>query len=71
MSATASDLWEFEEDVGVELAAFVELLLVGGTSAGTMKMMAGTEGELDGIDAGTMKLPVSTIEVLVAWVLAP
>ena len=47
VSATASDLWEFEEDVGVELAAILELLLlVGGTSAGTMKMMAGTEVEL-------------------------
>ena len=45
VSATASDLWEFEEDVGVELAAILELLLVGGTSAGTMKMMAATEVE--------------------------
>ena len=32
--------------MGVELAAIVELLLVGGTSAGTMKMIAGTEVEL-------------------------
>ena len=62
-SATASDLWEFEEDVGVELAAIVELLLVGGTSAGTMKMMAGTEVELDGIDAGTMRTLAIMIEV--------
>ena len=61
MSATASDLWEFEEDVGVELAAIVEL--VGGTSAGTMKMMAGTEVELDGIDAGTMRTLAILIEV--------
>ena len=55
MSATASDLWEFEEDVGVELAAIVELLLVGGTSAGTMKMVAAIKVEFDGIDAGTMR----------------
>ena len=55
----------------VELAAIVELLLVGGTSAGTMKMIAATKVELGGIDAGTMKLPASTIEVLMAWVLAP
>ena len=61
VSATASDLWEFEEDVGVELAAIVEL--VGGTSAGTMKMMAGTEVELDGIDAGTMRTLAIMIEV--------
>ena len=33
--------------MGVELAAILELLLlVGGTSAGTMKMIAGTEVEL-------------------------
>ena len=55
MSATASDLWEFEEDVGVELAAIVELLLVGGTSAGTMKMVAATEVEFGRIDAGIMR----------------
>ena len=38
----------------VELAAILELLLVGGTSAGTMKMMAATEVDLGGIheDAG-------------------
>ena len=34
----------------VELAAIVELLLVGGTSAGTMKMVAATKVELGGID---------------------
>ena len=70
VSATASDLWEFEEDVGVELAAIVELLLVGGTSAGTMKMMAGTEVELDGIDAGTMRTLAIMIEVEVAGIAA-
>ena len=64
MSATASDLWEFEEDVGVELAAIVELLLlVGGTSAGTMKMMAGTEVEFGGIDAGTIRTLAIMIKV--------
>ena len=49
----------------VELAAIGELLLVGGTSAGTMKMMAGTEleVELDGIDAGTMRTLAIMIEV--------
>ena len=32
----------------VELAAIVELLLVGGTSAGTMKMVAAIEVEFGG-----------------------
>ena len=63
MSATASDLWEFEEDVGVELAAILELLLVGGTSAGTMKMVAATEVEFGGIDAGIMRMLAILIEV--------
>ena len=48
----------------VELAAIVELLLlVGGTSAGTMKMMAATKVELGGIDAGTMRTLAIMIEV--------
>ena len=63
VSAPASDLWEFEEDVGVELAAILELLLVGGTSAGTMKMVAATKVVLGGIDAGTMRTLAIMIEV--------
>ena len=47
----------------VELAAIVELLLVGGTSAGTMKMVAATKVELGGIDAGTMRTLAIMIEV--------
>ena len=48
----------------VELAAIVELLLlVGGTSAGTMKMMAAIEVEFGGIDTGIMRMLAIMIEV--------
>ena len=47
-----------------ELAAILELLLlVGGISADTMKMVAATKLEFGGIDAGTMRTLAIMIEV--------